>query len=81
MGDFNSYILQMQDYFTLRSKKMVTEDKNLSISMGCEYLGIKKTKFYELLKAGAIKTFKIGSRRLVRLSELERFVNQASGEV
>ena len=41
-----------------------------------EALRIGHTKMYELLSSGLIRSFHIGSRRLVRSSDLDRFVNR-----
>ena len=41
-----------------------------------EALRIGHTKMYQLLSSGEIRSFHIGSRRFVRSSDLDRFVNQ-----
>ena len=41
-----------------------------------EALRIGHTKMYELLSSGLIRSFHIGSRRFVRSSDLDRFVNR-----
>ncbi len=42
----------------------------LSIPSGADRLGIGRTKFYELANAGVIPTVQVGTRRLVRDSDL-----------
>lgn len=37
-------------------------------------LGIGRVKLYELIGTGAIKSFTVGTRRLVPESELQRFI-------
>ena len=41
-----------------------------------EALRIGHTKMYELLSSGLIRSFHIGSRRFIRSSDLDRFVNR-----
>ena len=42
----------------------------------CKSVGLGKTKFYELLRAGKIKTISIGGRRLVPADEAQRIVRE-----
>lgn len=46
----------------------------LGVEDTCHALGIKRTKLYELVAAGKLKSFCIGGRRLFQKSELEAFV-------
>jgi excisionase family DNA binding protein len=46
----------------------------LNVDAACTALGIKRTKLYELVAAGRLKSFTIGGRRLFQKSELEAFV-------
>lgn len=46
----------------------------LGVEDACQALGIKRTKLYELVAAGKLKSFCIGGRRLFQRSELEAFV-------
>jgi excisionase family DNA binding protein len=41
---------------------------------GAHRVGLGKTKFRELLNSGEIGSFYVGRRRLIPVSELERFV-------
>lgn len=41
----------------------------------CYGLGISRTTFYELVKAGELKTIKLAGRTLVPRSELERLTH------
>lgn len=45
-----------------------------SVEQGAEQIGITRTAFYGLIRTGEIKTFKVGRRRLVTRTELQRFV-------
>lgn len=44
------------------------------IPQACSRIGVGRTAFYELLKAGAIRSFKVGTRTLIPETELQRFV-------
>lgn len=44
---------------------------SLSVSDTAAYLGLGKTKVYELIKTGALPTVKIGARTLIRLIDIE----------
>jgi excisionase family DNA binding protein len=41
-----------------------------SLEEGIEYTSIRRTKFYELLREGKIKSTMVGSRRLILVSSL-----------
>lgn len=45
----------------------------------CRALGIGRTKFYELLKTGEIRTVIIGGRRLIPASEAFRLLGETGG--
>lgn len=49
-----------------------------TVAAFCDAVGIGATKFYELVKAGEIKTVKCGKRTLVTADEAERFVASLS---
>jgi excisionase family DNA binding protein len=42
----------------------------------CKSIGIGRTKFYELVAAGKIKTVVIGGRRLVPADEAQRLIRE-----
>jgi excisionase family DNA binding protein len=42
----------------------------------CQAVGLGKTKFYELLREGKIKTVVIGGRRLVPADEAQRLIRE-----
>jgi excisionase family DNA binding protein len=46
----------------------------VGVDDACHALGIKRTKLYELVAGGKLKSFTIGGRRLFQKSELEAFV-------
>lgn len=45
-----------------------------SVEEAAEILGISRRTIYELLRAGTLRSVKIGSRRLIRQSDLEEFL-------
>ena len=48
----------------------------MTVKEAREALRIGHTKMYQLLSSGEIRSFHIGSRRFVRSSDLDRFINQ-----
>jgi excisionase family DNA binding protein len=44
----------------------------------CQAVGLGKTKFYELVREGRIRTVVIGGRRLIPADEARRLVREAS---
>ena len=42
----------------------------------CQSIGIGRTKFYELVRDGKIKTVVIGGRRLIPAEEAQRLVRE-----
>jgi excisionase family DNA binding protein len=51
-----------------------TMPRLLAIKQALYELGISRTAIYELIKAGKLKTVKIGRRRLVPLEAIEELV-------
>jgi len=51
------------------------------VPQACARLGIGRTALYELLKAGELRCFKVGTRTLIPESELQDFIakRMASG--
>jgi excisionase family DNA binding protein len=47
----------------------------VSVDQAATVVGIGKSKLYELLLSGELKSLKIGRRRLIRMSALEEFVD------
>lgn len=39
-------------------------------------MSLGRTKLYELIAADELKSFKLGSRRLIRVSEIEAFLDR-----
>ena len=49
----------------------------VTINTGLEITGLGRTKFYELINEGTIKTITIGRRRLVVFASLEALTQNA----
>ncbi len=49
----------------------------VSVPEAAAALGLGRSKFYLLMASGEIKTINIGTRRLVRTSDLRAFVDAA----
>ena len=52
------------------------ERPTCTVAEACDAVGLGKTKFYELMGAGAVETISVGRRRLVRVPSLLRFLDQ-----
>jgi excisionase family DNA binding protein len=55
-----------------------TDDAPLAyrVAQFCKAVGLGKTKFYELVRDGKIKTVVIGGRRLIPADEAQRLVRE-----
>lgn len=49
------------------------------VGEAAEVLAISRSRFYELVAEGRIRTLKEGARTLVRRSELERYLDDLDG--
>lgn len=52
-----------------------------TIPDACAQIGVGRSKLYELIGAGEIRTFKVGTRTLVPASELVAFIERKLKEV
>ena len=50
------------------------ESPLLSVANAMAYLGLSRTKFYELLREGAFPAVRFGDRRLLRRADLDAFI-------
>jgi excisionase family DNA binding protein len=50
------------------------EREALSIEQACAVAGLGKTKFYEIVAAGTLKTRRLGRRRLILVTDLRSFL-------
>jgi excisionase family DNA binding protein len=51
-----------------------------TIPDACEQIGVGRSMLYELIGAGEIRTFKVGTRTLVPASELVAFIDRKMKE-
>lgn len=52
-----------------------------TVNESCDALGIRRTTFYKLVKANALKPFKLGGRTLVDVEELRRLVKETQQDL
>ena len=55
----------------------MTEARLFTVAETCQRLGISKSLFYELVRAGNILIYKLGSKTLVPSYSIEDFVQMA----
>ena len=55
----------------------MTEARLFTVDETCQRLGISKSLFYELVKAGNILIYKLGSKTLIPSYSIEDFVQMA----
>jgi excisionase family DNA binding protein len=53
----------------------------VGVEQAARMLAIPRTAVFRLLRAGALKSMKIGRRRVIRVEELHRFAAAAEREV
>jgi excisionase family DNA binding protein len=56
------------------------QPKALSIEQVCRVSGVGKTKLYELIAVGTLKSRKVGRRRLILMTDLCEFLNALPSE-
>lgn len=44
----------------------------------CQFTGLCRTRLYQLVQTGALKSFKVGGRRMFMRHDLEAFLNAAA---
>lgn len=52
------------------------ERPTCTVAEACDAVGLGKTKFYELMGMGAVKTISVGRRRLVLVPSLLGFLDE-----
>lgn len=52
----------------------------LTINQVASLLNLGRTKTYEIVRSGKIKSLKVGSRRLIRREDVELYVNSIAYE-
>lgn len=56
----------------------LNERAALRIREACQYAGIGRSRLYELLEEGKLRSAKIGARRLVFRESLDRLLSEAA---
>lgn len=51
--------------------------KTLTVREAAEYVGLGRTKFGELIRSGEIPSMKVGTRRLIPIAVLDRWLEGA----
>lgn len=49
----------------------------LSVLKAAAYTGLSRSTLYRLMMAGVLPSFKLGARRLIRLSDLDKLLETA----
>lgn len=60
-------------------QKNQIEPLSVSVEDAARIVGFSRSSIYELIAKGEVKTFKIGRRRLVLMTELKSWVERAAG--
>jgi excisionase family DNA binding protein len=60
--------------YTARGIHMEPEQQLYTVDDACHRLGIRRSKFYQLAKAGKLEIRKIGTRSVVPSSSIARFI-------
>lgn len=50
----------------------------LTIDNAARFSGLSRSRIYELMGTGDLKSFKIGSRRMIMLNDMKGFLDQAA---
>ena len=56
------------------------EPEVLPVDQIFRFIGVGPTKGYELIKSGALKTLKLGRKRLGRINDAREFINSLPSE-
>lgn len=51
---------------------------SLNIRDACAYTGLSRSRLYQLIKDGRIKSYTVGARRMFRREDLDAFLNEAA---
>lgn len=50
----------------------------LTIDNAARFSGLSRSRIYELMGAGDLKSFKVGNRRMIMLNDIKAFLDQAA---
>ncbi len=57
-------------------REMIPEPLAVRIPLAMELIGIRRSKLYELIKSGELRTVKVGRATLITMSSLRRLVDR-----
>jgi excisionase family DNA binding protein len=60
---------------------MPTKPLAVSVAGFCEMLSIKRTKAHALIRDRAVDSVRIGGKRLIKVSSIEKLLETSNGEV
>jgi excisionase family DNA binding protein len=58
----------------------LSEKLTLSVDETCKITGISRWMVYELINSGKLKSLKIGSRRLIRMTAIQKYLEELEKE-
>ena len=70
----------MKDFLDTPTRAATLDRIAVSPSEAARLAGIGRTKIYEVLNTGALASFKIGTRRLIRVSELDAWLRRLEAD-
>lgn len=50
----------------------------LTIDNAARFSGLSRSRIYELMGAGDLKSFKVGNRRMIMLNDMKAFLDKAA---
>jgi len=56
------------------------DDRNFSVTVAAQHLGVSRSFFYSLLAKGSIRAVKLGSRTIIPGREIRRFMERIVGQ-
>jgi excisionase family DNA binding protein len=60
--------------------EVTIEKKSISVPMAAKMIGISSRFTWDLVKEGKLRSFRLGSRVLIRVTDLDAFLAEATGE-
>lgn len=52
----------------------------LTIDNAARFSGLSRSRIYELMGTGSLKSFKVGSRRMIKAEDLKAFLDHAASQ-
>jgi len=70
----------MKDFLDTPTRGETPDRIAVSPSEAARLAGIGRTKIYEALNTGALASFKVGTRRLIRISEIDAWLRRLEAD-